>query len=262
MGPFSARYAGLLPVPLLRRVLIKKQRSFGWRRHVAAGTKNDSISQRCSATWAGLLGCLVLSAFFGSMLLVALNLCENVSTRCLHATLVHSLGVSDPLSFASELVNIVGSFRSSGESNQRSSTKLRIFVLGPFRRAMNLTLSSESTIQDVLHELRRRRLIPELTRLESAVIFQGKNIKSSSTLHEAGIHELSTLHLRYSVLGGSQRTPGVFSSLIQSESCLQFRTTNTRVILSFGDLFRSSTSLPIRQTRCMVGQPGNGQILV
>nr|GAT45657.1 predicted protein [Mycena chlorophos] len=38
----------------------------------------------------------------------------------------------------------------------------RVVVLGPFRRPVDLFLVSSSTVDDALHELRRRRLIPQL----------------------------------------------------------------------------------------------------
>ncbi|KAJ7048321.1 hypothetical protein C8F01DRAFT_1283522 [Mycena amicta] len=158
--------------------------------------------------WAGLLGLAVLLALFGSTLLAALQLPKIVPPGSLRSALVPFAVFFNPLQVPDFLAglsaNFVGPTRS--EPDDEDKDEVRIFVLGPFGRPADLTLSSDCTVHDVLCELRRRRLIPELTRLQAAVVFQGKDVGWSSRLEAAGIHNLSTLHIRYFWPGGSRQT--------------------------------------------------------
>ncbi|KAF7299723.1 hypothetical protein HMN09_00978100 [Mycena chlorophos] len=79
----------------------------------------------------------------------------------------------------------------------------RVVMLGPFRRPVDLFLASSSTADDALRELRRRRLIPHLQRITITVLHRGKPVRTSERLDELGIGDLSTLHVRYAVCGGS-----------------------------------------------------------
>jgi hypothetical protein len=67
-------------------------------------------------------------------------------------------------------------------------------------------MAPECTVQEVLFQLRRRHLIADLSRIEHNIIFPAYKFASLSLtdkLKDVGIHDLSVLHIRTSVLGGS-----------------------------------------------------------
>lgn len=63
-------------------------------------------------------------------------------------------------------------------------------------------------VLDVLNNMRRRRLIPQLSRIRPAIHFDSFRraaLPEDKMLGELGVGDLSILHLRYSVPGGSSR---------------------------------------------------------
>ena len=105
--------------------------------------------------------------------------------------------------------------------------KITIFVTGVCSRSLQLgmsllpvqphpltlltditAISRSSTIGDILALLRRRHLIPSSTRLVPSLYFDSRRrgpLMVGETLASIGADELSTLFLRYRVLGGSTR---------------------------------------------------------
>jgi hypothetical protein len=67
----------------------------------------------------------------------------------------------------------------------------------------------------MLTELRRRRKIPDLSRIQHSVIHQNRSLDYTDILRDVGVQDLSILHVRVSVLGGSQSGPGMPSRQIE-----------------------------------------------
>ncbi|KAJ7603162.1 hypothetical protein FB45DRAFT_1094845 [Roridomyces roridus] len=68
-------------------------------------------------------------------------------------------------------------------------------------------MASASSVRDITQELRRRRLIPDLTRIQNSVLYGLKRLEYTDILRDVGVQDMSVLHLRLSVLGGSQPHP-------------------------------------------------------
>jgi hypothetical protein len=66
-----------------------------------------------------------------------------------------------------------------------------------------------STIQDVVHQLRRQHRIPDLSRVKHNIIFPAYKFSSLSLtdkLQDIGVRDLSVLHVRTTVIGGSSES--------------------------------------------------------
>lgn len=80
---------------------------------------------------------------------------------------------------------------------------------GPHK--VTLRMHPGQTFEDIVRELRKRRLVPELQglRLQYSFVFPGgkrPTIELSDTLEDVGVQNLSVVSLRYHVLGGSKRS--------------------------------------------------------
>ncbi|KAJ6556962.1 hypothetical protein B0H10DRAFT_2371346 [Mycena sp. CBHHK59/15] len=85
--------------------------------------------------------------------------------------------------------------------------KLRITVLGPFRRPVFLDVGSGSTVRDIVKEIRRRHLIPDLSQIQHTILFpahQFRPLEYTDILRDVGVHNMSVLHIRVSILGGAE----------------------------------------------------------
>ena len=101
---------------------------------------------------------------------------------------------------------------------------MTIFVLGVTKRSLPLgkrasscnrtlpdtheAVDSRWTIYDVLKDLRRRHLIPDLSQIRPVAYFNPfrlSPLSESSSLEKIGVKDLSVLHIRFSLLGGSSR---------------------------------------------------------
>ncbi|KAJ7736951.1 hypothetical protein DFH07DRAFT_842427, partial [Mycena maculata] len=93
-------------------------------------------------------------------------------------------------------------------ASSAETKKLRITVLGPFRGPASLDMAPGSTVHEIVKEMHRQRLIPNLSRIEHSVIFpahQFKALEYTDLLRDIGVHNMSVLHIRMSILGGSRR---------------------------------------------------------
>jgi hypothetical protein len=69
-------------------------------------------------------------------------------------------------------------------------------------------LSTNVTVSDILVELRRRRLIPDLRRVRHSIYFPTHRrgpLEPRESLLDIGVKDLSTLHIRALYLGGSSK---------------------------------------------------------
>ncbi|KAK6964715.1 hypothetical protein R3P38DRAFT_3381628 [Favolaschia claudopus] len=155
-----------------------------------------------------LLGCLA-SLFAGIVICRALHLPNTLSQAvitsiialdfilvrtgednvCLPFGNVHHLGI--PSVVHSSFSHETNSSRCCRRASE--GKKLPVIIHGPFQRPALLYLGYESTVQDVMNQLRHRRLIPDLSRIQHNVLFPGYQrgpLALTDRLCDVGIHEL------------------------------------------------------------------------
>jgi hypothetical protein len=72
---------------------------------------------------------------------------------------------------------------------------------------MLLDMSPESRVDEILHQMRRRHLIPGTSQIEPHILFPSHRytpLGLDNTLRDVGIQNLSVVHIRVSVPGGSR----------------------------------------------------------
>lgn len=97
-------------------------------------------------------------------------------------------------------------------------------------------MAATSQIGDIIEELHRRHLIPDITRVKHQILFprhQFASLELTDILKDVGICDLSILHLRTSILGGSpsknvHRNQSETSS--NSSSWLEQKVTNSPLV--------------------------------
>ncbi|KAJ6525775.1 hypothetical protein B0H19DRAFT_1198996, partial [Mycena capillaripes] len=68
----------------------------------------------------------------------------------------------------------------AGAPRDAETKKYRITVLGPFPKPESLEMASGSTVKDIVHEMRRRHLIADLSRVKHDIIFPSYKFGSLS----------------------------------------------------------------------------------
>ncbi|KAF7300820.1 hypothetical protein MKEN_01307700 [Mycena kentingensis (nom. inval.)] len=87
----------------------------------------------------------------------------------------------------------------------------RVVIVGSLRSPQTLMVSGKNTVQDVLEQLRQRRTIPDLRRIQYNISHPSKQrhrkLEPHETLRDLGVGELSVLHIYILVMAESAR-PG------------------------------------------------------
>ncbi|RDX50747.1 hypothetical protein OH76DRAFT_1463653 [Lentinus brumalis] len=95
------------------------------------------------------------------------------------------------------------------ESNESDDTKITIFVMGSSLRTVALRVQPNCTVSDIAMALQSRRAIAPLERIRQYIVFPSYSqapLCPEDRLRDIGARDLSTLHIRTSVMGGSSRT--------------------------------------------------------
>ncbi|KAJ6576289.1 hypothetical protein B0H10DRAFT_1963532 [Mycena sp. CBHHK59/15] len=174
--------------PINRQVAIRKQRVYRWRRHMLLG--KAFAFRRITSLCKIWLSCLALSlcllsaiwshllANNGSLWYIAVTFVLMVVVLLVsrHLQMKSSAKLSHPRSSKTQL-------------NTTESKKLRITVLGPFPKPVHLDMGSDSTVEHIIQQMRRRHLIADISRVKHHVIFSAHKFASlelNDTLRDSG----------------------------------------------------------------------------
>ncbi len=97
------------------------------------------------------------------------------------------------------------------DSDASSTRLITIFVAGTSIRTLALRVPPHWTVSQVMATLRLRRAIAPLERVRQYVVFPPYSttpLHPDDRLQDIGMQELSTLHVRTCVMGGSPRGQG------------------------------------------------------
>ncbi|KAK6974127.1 hypothetical protein R3P38DRAFT_2812313 [Favolaschia claudopus] len=197
---------GSLRHPFHRRIAVHQQRFIRWQNHMRRGT--------CYALRRAIQSWTIFLLFFLASLVVGI---AGARKFCLPDHLsqcvVTAIVILDFIVLRTACWNKVNPRHQSlppttASSRRRAleSKKLQVLIQGPFRRPTLLYLGHDSTVHDIILELRRRRLIPDLTRIRHNIYFATHHepLKFADKLCDVGICDMSMLYIRMSVLGGSR----------------------------------------------------------
>ena len=104
----------------------------------------------------------------------------------------------------------------AGTKDTSSGPQITIMVVGASPRTILLRVDLSWTVSQVVAALRRRRAIAPLERVRQYLIFPPHSpapLHPQDQLLGIGVQELSTLHVRTCVMGGSARKKGMLASL-------------------------------------------------
>ncbi|KAJ6609140.1 hypothetical protein B0H10DRAFT_1954877 [Mycena sp. CBHHK59/15] len=218
--------------PINLQVAIRKQRVYRWRRHMLLG--KAFAFRRITSLCKIWLSCLALSLCLLSAISSHL-LANNGSLWYIAVTfpldfvlMVVVLLVSRHLQMKSS-VKLSHPHSSKTQLNTTESKKLRITVLGPFPKPGHLDMGSDSTVEHIIQQMRRRHLIADISRVKHHVIFPAHKFASlelNDTLQDPILqekweylpcHSNSLMKLaifpHHAQMSGSQQTRDSFAAL-------------------------------------------------
>ncbi|KAJ7454098.1 hypothetical protein FB451DRAFT_1518419 [Mycena latifolia] len=198
MDPPQPKLFGLHS-PLLRRIAVAKQRIYKYKEHCRRGRWHDYARQSRRYYTCFAIMAITLSVLYAKVVgnVQALTIAVTALDAMFGALIVHRMGQRKSV------------LRQPAPPERlQTGPTVNITILGPFPKPVSLNISRCATIAHIAFQLRHRHLIPDLTRVKHHILFpkrQWAPLKPTDILDEVGIKDLSVLHLRMSVLGGSQQ---------------------------------------------------------